>query len=1186
MVTILRDEPSDEDKFRSNSSAQGPHERIATAIENRIVSKEGGGAIGLEGEYGSGKSTIIRLLENRLRKREDADDICFVVFDAWAHEGDPLRRAFLETLINELLERPDWLPKEKWIDKKEQLSQRHRKVKESRTTRPSTFGIWMAFATACVPLGLLVTRLVATKENFDFDPSLQIAWPVLVGIVLASMPLIMPLFRLLELADKVRLYKKYHKDLPEKTAKFRKRRNKLYKKWSKAPRTYRDVFSAEHFNFLAANATLDSESDAYESPDPTSIEFEHDFRELLEDSLTPPAHKIVLVVDNLDRLTAEQSLRVWSNLQAFVGHPELNGERWKSKFTLLVPYTPAAIQEIWKKTRSVTNAESFFEKTFQIRYRTPPPTLSNWRENLRRMLIDAIPDMPPEERKRVIEVFDLVRLERPGRIVPRQLKLSVNQLAILCEMWSGEGFEIPSRSLAYAVLHGVPPGEVEECLRSGLRHPNATEDKDKKAFPSEGAIQICGKDLIEHLAAVHFNVEQAEAIQLLMDNAIEEALMAGQPDKLIALRDRHEERFWITVQSTVRSHAKTQAAEGLSTWSSGLQLLSGSDLPEEAATVREYIRKRMQSITDAWAPLKKETIAGLVNWVELDPSEEMRTAVIKIAERTLVSSKKELDLDTRMQLATAMDSAALKPSSGTTWSVRMEGEEWFDRASTRARNETGDIFIEPKCASKDLLDVMCQRIVCSGKTPDTCTLTEEDIEAFAMLKTLRDRLEASDVVEELAAKIAANAGIQSVEAVDAISKCLNLLHAFQQTGESSAHARLNDNEFLLSVWNGLTNAIALNHHADPLLVTLIATEKEKDFAKEFKSIPDATRAHVTNVMTIGDFGKTRSLWQLIRRYGMREIVGRLAGRSDSTGLNLALIEHAFSDDQLSWAMPNWHFSINAGWLKIGLNKRQTSFAEVVARLADEKDFVGHLLSQFDVQNAKHRVAAMAFLDHANDSVRESVVSKTQSAIKELTTEDWVGDFSDDFGITAIAHRLLEDFQSTSVDASFGTAVQSLVSEMARDEHTIEGDKILMLAGLVSELPATVRKELGTQSIGLLRANDKGMSEPLAELVGSAISESAATLEADDVVKLVSRTLAKGGARSLKWCVEWIGRYGADDMSYSSDAEDLLQRQLLASEAEFDDVATLRDLQTIREKLGVADPVEEGAEATEPKPSEE
>lgn len=1185
MVTILRDEPSDEDKFRSNSSAQGPHERIATAIENRIVSKEGGGAIGLEGEYGSGKSTIIRLLENRLRKREDADDICFVVFDAWAHEGDPLRRAFLETLINELLERPDWLPKEKWIDKKEQLSQRHRKVKESRTTRPSTFGIWMAFATACVPLGLLVTRLVATKENFDFDPSLQIAWPVLVGIVLASMPLIMPLFRLLELADKVRLYKKYHKDFPEKTAKFRKRRNKLYKKWSKAPRTYRDVFSAEHFNFLAANATLDSESDAYESPDPTSIEFEHDFRELLEDSLTPPAHKIVLVVDNLDRLTAEQSLRVWSNLQAFVGHPELNGERWKSKFTLLVPYTPAAIQEIWKKTRSVTNAESFFEKTFQIRYRTPPPTLSNWRENLRRMLIDAIPDMPPEERKRVIEVFDLVRLERPGRIVPRQLKLSVNQLAILCEMWSGEGFEIPSRSLAYAVLHGVPPGEVEECLRSGLRHPNATEDKDKKAFPSEGAIQICGKDLIEHLAAVHFNVEQAEAIQLLMDNAIEEALMAGQPDKLIALRDRHEERFWITVQSTVRSHAKTQAAEGLSTWSSGLQLLSGSDLPEEAATVREYIRKRMQSITDAWAPLKKETIAGLVNWVELDPSEEMRTAVIKIAERTLVSSKKELDLDTRMQLATAMDSAALKPSSGTTWSVRMEGEEWFDRASTRARNETGDIFIEPKCASKDLLDVMCQRIVSSGETPDICTLTEENVEAFAMLKTLRDRLEASDVVEELAAKVAANAGTQSAEAVDTISTCVTLLHALKQAGEATALTRLNDNDFLRTLWNGLTNAIALNRDAHPILVTLITTDEEKDFAKEFKTVPQETRTYVQNLMENGDLATTELLWGLIQKYGIEDTVGRLAGRS-AGGFCLDMVEHAHAENQLNWVMPDWYFVLNAGWLKTGLKSRQTSFGDVVARLADNGIAANALLSRFDVQNAKHRVAATAFLDHANDSVREKVVSKTQSAIKELTTENWVADFSDDFGITDIAHRLLEDFQSIAVDASFGTAIQSLVSEMARDERTIEGDKIPMLAGLVSELPTTVRKELGTQSIGLLRANDRGMSEPLAVLVGNAISESAATLEAEDVAKLVARTLAKRGAKSLTWCVEWIGRYEADDMSYSADAEDLLQRQLLAYETESDDAATLLDLRTIRDKLGVAAPVEEDVEATEAKPNKE
>ena len=49
MVKILSDNPSGEDLFSSGSSGLGPHERIAASLERRILSDEGGGAIGLQG---------------------------------------------------------------------------------------------------------------------------------------------------------------------------------------------------------------------------------------------------------------------------------------------------------------------------------------------------------------------------------------------------------------------------------------------------------------------------------------------------------------------------------------------------------------------------------------------------------------------------------------------------------------------------------------------------------------------------------------------------------------------------------------------------------------------------------------------------------------------------------------------------------------------------------------------------------------------------------------------------------------------------------------------------------------------------------------------------------------------------------------------------------------------------------
>ncbi|MYH40389.1 MAG: hypothetical protein F4150_01075, partial [Chloroflexi bacterium] len=94
----IDDAPADEDAF-------GAYEAKAAAIHGLITGERGGRTIGLEGRWGSGKSTIVGLLERRLT---GPDSLVFV-FDAWAHEGDPLRRSFLQKQIGRLYEG-------RWID--------------------------------------------------------------------------------------------------------------------------------------------------------------------------------------------------------------------------------------------------------------------------------------------------------------------------------------------------------------------------------------------------------------------------------------------------------------------------------------------------------------------------------------------------------------------------------------------------------------------------------------------------------------------------------------------------------------------------------------------------------------------------------------------------------------------------------------------------------------------------------------------------------------------------------------------------------------------------------------------------------------------------------------------------------------------------------------------------------------
>ena len=60
---LIEDVPSEKDQFASPGNI-GPHERVAIAIADVILSPEPGGKmIGIEGDWGAGKTTVVGLLK-------------------------------------------------------------------------------------------------------------------------------------------------------------------------------------------------------------------------------------------------------------------------------------------------------------------------------------------------------------------------------------------------------------------------------------------------------------------------------------------------------------------------------------------------------------------------------------------------------------------------------------------------------------------------------------------------------------------------------------------------------------------------------------------------------------------------------------------------------------------------------------------------------------------------------------------------------------------------------------------------------------------------------------------------------------------------------------------------------------------------------------------------------------------
>lgn len=138
-VRLLRDEPG-------ALPTIGGHAAVAKSIASMIAHEDGGITIGLEGSWGSGKSTIVHELSSEL-----PDNVKLFVFDAWAHEGDPLRRSFLETLTLRL---EPWLKDPvAWDAELNKLARRERSSEQTSTQRLTTFGQYLSLAAVGTPIG-------------------------------------------------------------------------------------------------------------------------------------------------------------------------------------------------------------------------------------------------------------------------------------------------------------------------------------------------------------------------------------------------------------------------------------------------------------------------------------------------------------------------------------------------------------------------------------------------------------------------------------------------------------------------------------------------------------------------------------------------------------------------------------------------------------------------------------------------------------------------------------------------------------------------------------------------------------------------------------------------------------------------------------------------------------------------
>jgi len=462
-VRLISDEPADKDEL-------GGHQKVAAAMADLIRTESGGRSLALIGRYGSGKSTVIRLLTSMLRKpvKSDGVNAQVFVFDAWAHQGDPLRRTFLEDL-NEFLEKSEWLSVGAFTKELESLAKRRVDSVSSSTPELTWPGGLVGLSLFAIPIGC---ALIGKSVYFG-------------GVLLGVLPIIALAF----IAFFVYVWPANGSsdNLPV-----------LEIFWKKV----REVTTTR----------------AITTPEPTSVEFRRLFSRMLSAALKNANNRIVIVVDNLDRLDRDDALQILATMRAFFepgSDSSLQDRVW-----LVVPFEPAWTQRLGE-TKSTTHektitAEAFLEKSFQARFYVSEPVLSNWKSFLLSQLAMSCP-AHTSDFERIYFLYSRFVDRTKISPNPRSIKQFVNRLVVLHRIW---GDTIPLLTQAAFII-------FEREIR------DKSDDLHRCDFIDRQTIEILhDKNWLSNFAALLFQLAPDTASQVLIQDDLRSALVDGNIEGL------------------------------------------------------------------------------------------------------------------------------------------------------------------------------------------------------------------------------------------------------------------------------------------------------------------------------------------------------------------------------------------------------------------------------------------------------------------------------------------------------------------------------------------------------------------------------------------------------------------------------------------------------------------------------
>lgn len=526
-VNFHSEHPANTDAFPG-----GSHQKVAQAISSYILNSESSRVIGLDGEFGSGKSSILHMLDVLLSERDQGYKVYF--FDCEQNYQGSIKSHFIELFTEELLK------SDSLSDGERDQLKANRDVALGRefTYRKKTTSRVSAWALA------LLTSLFFSSSSFkELSAISRSSDPVAVWIYILHWCSLLSPGLILGLA-------KF----------FHRKETVGGKSWSLL-----SLFKGSSDDYINEKIEIAKEV--------TPLDLKKTLYSQL--GLVKKVNYVV-VLDNLDRLPKDSLRSVWSDLEIFTWIAGVKN------LSVIVPFCSTRVAKYLSPEQDGNyDSKDFIAKKFPVVFRAPPVIASGWKKGFLDLWQYTFGADSISEAEKCAVLLQRHSPMANGLVTPRLQKKFINDIATTASILD-EGVAQLTCIAAHYLLCKYNEHPIDEILRVGGPSPKYREKIGAQAADAiqatlQSLTAVAGTNIESgwqiQLLQVHFLTTSTIAVAELLDEPLREAVSQQDGERFASLTGlfgfwdafkRHLDEY-SELQETIITLHKAYAS-GANTW--------------------------------------------------------------------------------------------------------------------------------------------------------------------------------------------------------------------------------------------------------------------------------------------------------------------------------------------------------------------------------------------------------------------------------------------------------------------------------------------------------------------------------------------------------------------------------------------------------------------------------------------